>query len=42
MKLDDYDIYNSFQAIQTSDYIFKGEEDIFKQTRFLPASNGLQ
>lgn len=26
----DYGIYDSFQVIQTSDYIFKGKEDIFK------------
>lgn len=29
-ELGNYDIYNSFQVIQTSDYIFKGREDIFK------------
>lgn len=29
-ELGNYDIYNSFQVIQTSDYIFKGKEDIFK------------
>lgn len=41
-ELGNYDIYNQFQVMQTSHCIFKGREDIFKQTGFLPASNRLQ